>query len=113
MRFLNHARSMATTTKAPSRVKWWGAGVGVAGLGGYLLGRGTKPLQLDTRELSVKTKALDMAASFTQHFKPISKIHQHVCGFHFYSDNLQRQVPAHHYCSCLSDEMRQCVRTLR
>ncbi|KAI8907451.1 DUF1264-domain-containing protein [Powellomyces hirtus] len=45
----------------------------------------------------------------TQNFQPVNQIHQHVCGFHFYSGDLARQVEAHHYCSHLNDEMRQCV----
>lgn len=40
---------------------------------------------------------------------PISAIGAHVCGIHFYSGNMKRQIIAQHYCSHLSDEVLQCV----
>jgi hypothetical protein len=40
---------------------------------------------------------------------PISAIHAHVCGIHFYSGNLKRQIIAQHYCAHFNDEVLQCV----
>src|SRR5438874_9058269 len=40
---------------------------------------------------------------------PISAIHAHVCGIHFYSGNMKRQLIAQHYCAHLSDEVLQCI----
>ncbi|MFN2507763.1 MAG: OBAP family protein [Chthoniobacterales bacterium] len=40
---------------------------------------------------------------------PLSAIHAHVCGIHFYSGDMKRQLIAHHYCAHLSDEVLQCV----
>jgi hypothetical protein len=40
---------------------------------------------------------------------PISAIHAHVCGIHFYSGNMKRQIIAQHYCAHLSDEVLECV----
>jgi len=40
---------------------------------------------------------------------PISAIHAHVCGIHFYSGDMKRQIIAQHYCAHLSDEVLQCV----
>ena len=40
---------------------------------------------------------------------PLQAINAHVCGLHFYSGNLGRQVIAHHYCSHYSQGMHQCV----
>lgn len=40
---------------------------------------------------------------------PISAIHAHVCGIHFYSGDMKRQIIAHHYCAHLTDEILQCV----
>lgn len=31
------------------------------------------------------------------------------CRFHFYGDDMTRQVEAHHFCSHLSEEVRQCL----
>src|SRR5438270_1628596 len=40
---------------------------------------------------------------------PISAIHAHVCGIHFYSGNMKRQLIAQHYCAHLSNEVLQCI----
>jgi hypothetical protein len=52
-----------------------------------------------------KTKSAAPGASFS----PIGDIHAHVCGIHFYSGNMARQIIAEHYCSHFSDEILQCV----
>jgi Protein of unknown function (DUF1264) len=54
---------------------------------------------------SEKTKS----ASASTNFPPIGDIHAHVCGIHFYSGDMSRQIIAEHYCSHLSDEVLQCV----
>ncbi|HWN65650.1 MAG TPA: OBAP family protein [Candidatus Binatus sp.] len=54
---------------------------------------------------SEKTKS----ASASANFPPIGDIHAHVCGIHFYSGDMSRQIIAEHYCSHLSDELLQCV----
>jgi len=38
---------------------------------------------------------------------PISAIGAHVCGIHFYSGKMKRQLIAPHYCSHLRDEVLQ------
>src|SRR5438874_6992493 len=40
---------------------------------------------------------------------PIGAIHAHVCGIHFYSGNMKRQLIAQHYCAHLTDEILQCI----
>jgi hypothetical protein len=42
-------------------------------------------------------------------FAPLNAIHAHVCGVHFYSGNMKRQIIAQHYCAHLSDEVLQCI----
>jgi hypothetical protein len=54
---------------------------------------------------SEKTESAAPSASFP----PIRDIHAHVCGIHFYSGDLSRQVIAEHFCSHLTDEVLQCV----
>jgi hypothetical protein len=54
---------------------------------------------------SEKTKSTASATNFP----PIGDIHAHVCGIHFYSGDISRQIIAEHYCSHLSDEVLQCV----
>lgn len=58
---------------------------------------------------TAKTKLLEAGAELTQSAGPIGAIHQHVCGFHFYSGEPERQVESHHYCSHLGEEVLQCV----
>lgn len=48
-------------------------------------------------------------AAFNLAKAPLSAIAAHVCGLHFYSDDLSRQVIAHHYCSHRSMDVMQCV----
>ena len=52
-----------------------------------------------------KTKSVPASANFP----PIGDIHAHVCGIHFYSGNMDRQIIAEHYCSHFSDDVLQCV----
>lgn len=44
-----------------------------------------------------------------QSFRPLSKVCQHVCGLHYYDGDTNRQLIAHHYCSHLNEDVRQCV----
>ncbi|XP_006858585.2 oil body-associated protein 1A isoform X2 [Amborella trichopoda] len=55
------------------------------------------------------TALLEKATAVLEGFGPINSIHQHLCAFHFYGDNMARQVQAHHYCSHPSEDMRQCL----
>src|SRR5437763_15346352 len=52
-----------------------------------------------------KTKSASAGANFP----PIGDIHAHVCGIHFYSGDMARQIIAAHYCSHLSDEVLHWV----
>jgi len=61
------------------------------------------------QEKSTKTKVLEAGAELLQGDGPLNAIHQHVCGFHFYADDIKRQVIAHHYCSHQNEEVLQCV----
>ena len=61
------------------------------------------------KEKTTKTKLLEAGAELMQGEGPIGAIHQHVCGFHFYADDIKRQVRAHHYCSHQNEEVLQCV----
>lgn len=57
----------------------------------------------------MKTHILEAGAAMLQSKAPMSGIHAHVCGFHFYNGEMNRQVIAHHYCSHLSEDMMQCI----
>ncbi|CAF1430048.1 unnamed protein product [Adineta ricciae] len=60
-------------------------------------------------KMTLKGHVLDMGARMAGHFAPVNTIHQHVCGFHFYSGDMTRQLIAHHYCSHINQDVRQCV----
>jgi hypothetical protein len=60
-------------------------------------------------EKTTKTKVLEAGAELLQSEGPVSAIHAHVCGFHFYADDMKRQVRAHHYCSHKNEDVLQCV----
>lgn len=55
------------------------------------------------------TALLETATGAIQGFAPINQIHQHLCAFHFYGDDMTRQVEAHHFCAHLNEDMRQCL----
>ncbi|KAH0464190.1 hypothetical protein IEQ34_006976 [Dendrobium chrysotoxum] len=44
-----------------------------------------------------------------QSFAPIYRIHQHLCAIHLYADDMTRQVEAHHFCSHVNEDVRQCL----
>lgn len=70
---------------------------------------GAGPRPVPGAPLSLATETMDTAMGAVQGFAPIRKIGRHFCAFHFYAENMGRQVEAHHYCSHLNDEVRQCV----
>ncbi|KAJ3692109.1 hypothetical protein LUZ60_012459 [Juncus effusus] len=55
------------------------------------------------------TALLETATGTIQGFSPINSIHQHLCAFHFYAHDMTRQFEAHHFCSHLNEDMRQCL----
>jgi hypothetical protein len=53
--------------------------------------------------------APDTGAGSPQEMGPVAAIHAHLCGFHFYNGQMNRQVRADHYCSHLNEDVWQCV----
>lgn len=58
---------------------------------------------------SAKHRALDTSAALAQPKYPIEAISTYLNGFHFYADDLGRQVEASHFCSHLTHDFHQCV----
>lgn len=58
---------------------------------------------------TMKTKLLEAGAEVLQREAPLRSIHAYLCGFHFYSGDMKRQVRADHYCAHVTDEVQQCV----
>lgn len=59
--------------------------------------------------LTMGSKAKGMFSSASQNFDQISRICEHVCGFHFYAHDQTRQVHAHHLCTRVNEDFRQCI----
>ncbi len=59
--------------------------------------------------ISREAKAVDTSSHMTQKFAPINNICEHVIGIHFYSGRIQEQLTAHHFCSVLNEDFRQCL----
>jgi Protein of unknown function (DUF1264) len=60
-------------------------------------------------EKSTKSTMLGMGADILQSKGPISAINMYLNGFHFYADDMGRQVEAHHFCHHVNEEFFQCV----
>ena len=54
-------------------------------------------------------KVMETAEAAIQRFDPFSKIHQHVCGFHFYANDITRQVSVYTFpVMILFDKEQHC-----
>lgn len=58
---------------------------------------------------SMRSKALETGANILQSHAPVDAMSAYLNGFHFYADDMGRQVEAHHYCTHLSEDFHQCV----
>ena len=52
---------------------------------------------------------LDMTANAVQSKRPIEAMSEFLNGFHFYADDMGRQVEANHFCTHLTEDFHQCV----
>lgn len=50
-----------------------------------------------------------MGADIIQEKNPISAINMYLNGFHFYADDMGRQIEAYHFCRHVNEEFFQCV----
>src|SRR3954453_14769859 len=58
---------------------------------------------------SSKSTLLGLGANLLQRKPPISNINMYLNGFHFYADDMGRQIEAHHYCTHVNEDFFQCV----
>ena len=86
-----------------------GAAAGLATAAGLLLGRKTSAQASVGHGHSLKHWALDIAAGVMQPKYPLEAMSTYLNGFHFYADDMGRQVEAHHFCTHLAHDMHQCV----
>ncbi len=59
--------------------------------------------------VSTRSQVLDTAADAIQSKKPLDAMSAYLNAFHFYADDMGRQVEANHYCTHLTEDFRQCV----
>ena len=58
---------------------------------------------------TAKTRVLEGGAALLQQKAPVEALNVYVDGFHLYNGNVDIQVEAHHYCSIVNQDVRQCV----
>jgi hypothetical protein len=58
---------------------------------------------------TIKSHVLDSGADVLQSKKPIDAMSAYLNGFHFYADDIGRQVEANHFCTHLTEDFHQCV----
>jgi len=59
--------------------------------------------------LTAHSHLLDTGADALQSKKPIDAMSEYLNGFHFYADDMGRQVEANHFCTHLTEDFHQCV----
>src|SRR5690242_21328415 len=87
----------------------WGVIAGVAASVGAVIGRKAAAQANVGHGHSLKHRTLDLAASVMQRKYPLDAMSTFLNGFHFYADDMGRQVEAHHFCTHLAHDMHQCV----
>ncbi len=77
-----------------------------------LLGRravAQDPAPVPGAPMSARSHVLDTAADAVQAKRPIDAMSEYLNGFHFYADDMGRQVEANHFCTHLTEDFHQCV----
>ncbi len=74
-------------------------------------GGGDSPSNVGTpgSEKSGTTKILEAGAATLQRMPPVKQINVYLDGFHFHSGMMDHQMEAHHCCSVLNEDVKQCV----
>lgn len=92
------------------------AGLSVMGIATHLSGLRSRaaaaeapPGDVAGAERSTKSTLLATGAAVLQSKAPLDAMNLYLDGFHFYADDIGRQVEAHHYCTHLNEDVHQCV----
>lgn len=86
-----------------------GAAAGVVAAASVILGRKVIATASIGRGHPLKHRILDAAAGAMQHKYPLDAMSTFLNGFHFYADDMGRQVEACHFCIHLQHDLHQCV----
>ncbi|KAA8895273.1 hypothetical protein FN846DRAFT_970342 [Sphaerosporella brunnea] len=82
-----------SASQPPAAAEEFDSGSGVAGRG----------------HISTAQKVLETGASMVQDFTPLKNICAYLNAFHIYQSDPSRLVEAQHYCSHISNDVRQCL----
>jgi Protein of unknown function (DUF1264) len=82
---------------------------GMAAAACVLLGRKAVATASIGQGHPLKHRILDAAAGAMQHKYPLDAMSTFLNGFHFYADDMGRQVEACHFCIHLQHDLHQCV----
>ena len=55
------------------------------------------------------SRALEAGAAMIQSRIPLTAMNMYLNGFHFYADDMGRQVEAHHFCAQINEDFIQCT----
>ncbi|KAJ6095296.1 hypothetical protein N7486_006042 [Penicillium sp. IBT 16267x] len=58
---------------------------------------------------TTKSRVLETGAALVQDFTPVKQICAHLNAFHVYANDPTRCVEANHYCTHLTEDVRQCL----
>lgn len=67
------------------------------------------PVTAPGSEKSTLSRVLETGADLLQHKAPLGALNTYLNGFHFYSDKMNVQMEAHHYCTLLNEDLHQCI----
>ncbi|MEJ2871800.1 OBAP family protein [Actinomycetospora sp. OC33-EN08] len=90
-----------------SRAGWFG--LGAAAAASVALGRKVAGSAAVGKGHPWKHRALDAASGVLQQKYPVDAMSTYLNGFHFYADDMGRQVEASHFCIHLQHDVHQCV----
>ena len=88
---------------------------GLLAIGGLLAGTGRRAAAQGTAPAvpgapaTTKSRVLEAGAVLLQDREPLDAMNMYLDGFHFYADDMGRQVESHHYCAMLNEEVHQCA----
>lgn len=78
-------------------------------LGRTAVAQDNKQAPVPGSPVSTRSHMLDTAADAVQVKRPVDAMSAYLNGFHFYADDMGRQVEANHFCTHLSEDFHQCV----
>src|SRR5699024_3253220 len=86
-----------------------GIAAGAATAAGIIAGQKIMTTAKISQGHQVKHRMLDISSNLMQHKYPLDAMSTYLNGFHFYADDMGRQVEATHFCIHLRHDLHQCV----